>query len=405
MRVAVVGAGLAGLSAADKLRLAGHEVVVLEARDRVGGRVWSRELDNGATVEMGAEFILPGNTYVRELADRFGLGLWDKGMRYGRREPRGASEVPPDALDAAISAVDDALAREPELRRLPSSELIARLEIEDAARDVLLARVEISAASPAHGVPAASLAVVAHVDDEPAPSVAGGNQRLALALAAPLDSAIQLATPARRVAWGDGGVTLATDGGEMAADACVVAVPATVIGEIAFEPALPARVARALAEIEYGHAAKLFVPLGDRAGAGAVMSVPERYWTWTSTGGGGAVQPVLNAFAGSAPALERLGVRDGPERWLTSVRALRPELDLDPAGTVLSTWSDDPWVRGAYSLLPPDDVAGTLADPVGPLAFAGEHTGGEYAGLMEGALRSGRRAARGLVQSLSTAKT
>lgn len=396
MRVAVVGAGLAGLSAADELRLAGHEVAVLEARDRVGGRVWSRELDNGATVEMGAEFILPGNMYVRELADRFGLGLWDKGMRYGRREPRGASEVPPDALDAAISAVDDALAREPELGRLPSSELIARLEIEDAARDVLLARVEISAASPAHDVPAASLAVVAHVDDEPAPSVAGGNQRLALALAAPLDSAIRLATPARRVAWGDGGVTVATDGGEMAADACVVAVPATVIGEIAFEPALPARVARGLAEIEYGHAAKLFVPLGGRPGAGAVMSVPERYWTWTSTAAR-AVQPVVNAFAGSAPALERLGVRDGPERWLASVRALRPELDLDPAGAILSTWSDDPWVRGAYSVLPSDDVAAALAKPVGPLTFAGEHTGGEFAGLMEGALRSGRDAARRLV--------
>jgi monoamine oxidase len=264
-------------------------------------------------------------------------------------------------------------------------------------------RVEISAASPAHEVPAASLAAVAHVDDEPAPSVAGGNEGLAAALAAPLGAAIRLGTPARRVAWGDWGVTVGTDRGEVAADACVVAVPATVVGEIAFEPALPARVARALAEIEYGHAAKLFVPLGDRPDAGAVMSVPERYWTWTSTGAGGAVQPVLNAFAGSAPALAQLGVvGDGPERWLASVRALRPELRLDPAGTVLSTWSDDPWVRGAYSVLPPDEVAHALAGPVGPLAFAGEHTAGEFAGLMEGALRSGRHAA-GVVQSLSTA--
>ena len=89
MRVAVAGAGLAGLSAADELQRAGADVVVLEARDRVGGRVWSRRLDNGAVVEMGAEFILPGNTAMRELAERFGLGLWDKGMRYGRREPRG----------------------------------------------------------------------------------------------------------------------------------------------------------------------------------------------------------------------------------------------------------------------------------------------------------------------------
>ncbi|HSJ16647.1 MAG TPA: FAD-dependent oxidoreductase, partial [Solirubrobacterales bacterium] len=75
---------------------------------------------------------------------------------------------------------------------------------------------------------------------------------------------------------------------------------------------------------------------------------------------------------------------------------LRPELELDGAGAVLSTWSDDPWVRGAYSTLPSDEVADALADPVGPLAFAGEHTAGEFAGLMEGALRSGRRAARSL---------
>ena len=70
-------------------RAAASEVVVLEARSRVGGRVWSERLPNGAVVEMGAEFILPGNTAIRELVDRFGLGLWDKGMRYGRRDPRG----------------------------------------------------------------------------------------------------------------------------------------------------------------------------------------------------------------------------------------------------------------------------------------------------------------------------
>ena len=92
VRVAVVGAGLAGLSAADVLRRSGAEVVVLEARDRVGGRVWSRELANGAVVEMGAEFILPGNTELRGLVERFGLGLWSKGMRYGDREPRGGKK-------------------------------------------------------------------------------------------------------------------------------------------------------------------------------------------------------------------------------------------------------------------------------------------------------------------------
>ena len=66
---------------------------MLEARDRVGGRVWSRELANGAVVEMGAEFVLPGNDTLRSYVERFGLGFWDKGMRYGSREPRGGEPV------------------------------------------------------------------------------------------------------------------------------------------------------------------------------------------------------------------------------------------------------------------------------------------------------------------------
>ena len=65
---------------------------MLEARDRVGGRVWSRELPNGAVVEMGAEFVLPGNDTVRSYVERFGLGFWDKGMRL--RKPGAAWRRP-----------------------------------------------------------------------------------------------------------------------------------------------------------------------------------------------------------------------------------------------------------------------------------------------------------------------
>src|SRR6476620_1219586 len=104
MRVVVIGAGFAGLAAADALAGAGIETVVLEARDRVGGRVWSRELPNGAVVEMGAEFVLPGNDTLKGYAERFGLGFWDKGMRYGSREPRGGEPADPDAMDAALIA-------------------------------------------------------------------------------------------------------------------------------------------------------------------------------------------------------------------------------------------------------------------------------------------------------------
>ncbi|HKP20713.1 MAG TPA: FAD-dependent oxidoreductase, partial [Thermoleophilaceae bacterium] len=125
--------------------------------------------------------------------------------------------------------------------------------------------------------------------------------------------------------------------------------------------------------------------------------VPERYWTWTATGDGGEPQPVVSAFAGSAPALEALDVESGPSRWLDSLERLRSDLDLETSGAVLSTWDDDPWVGAAYSTTPPPEVEAAVAHPTGPLAFAGEHTAGEHHALMEGAVRSGRRAARSLL--------
>jgi monoamine oxidase len=129
------------------------------------------------------------------------------------------------------------------------------------------------------------------------------------------------------------------------------------------------------------------------------MNVPERYWTWTATGDGDRVQPVVSAFAGSKPALDALEVEAGPSRWLDSVVRLRGDLDLDTSGTVLSTWDDDPWVRAAYSTSPPPEVAALAERPTGPLAFAGEHTAGDFYALMEGAIRSGQRAARSLLRT------
>ena len=83
-----------------------------------------------------------------------------------------------------------------------------------------------------------------------------------------------------------------------------------------------------------------------------MLSVPERYWSWTATGADG-VQPVVNAFAGSAPALARLRLADGPAAWLESLERLRPDLALSPDDAVLSCWDDDPWVEAAYSCAAP----------------------------------------------------
>jgi hypothetical protein len=125
-------------------------------------------------------------------------------------------------------------------------------------------------------------------------------------------------------------VQAATRGGELEADVCVIAVPASVLDRIAFEPALPRALRDALERVQYGHAAKLFVPLTSPARPSAVMSVPERYWTWTATGDGGDAQPVVSAFAGSAPALVALQTAAGPTRWLDSLERLRPDPTWTP---------------------------------------------------------------------------
>ncbi len=395
MTVAVVGAGFAGLSAAYELRRRGCEVVVLEARDRVGGRVHSRTLANGAVVELGAEFILPGNTYVRELSQRLGLGLWDKGVRYGRRQARGGLRVSEPELKHAVAAIAAALAVDPEAGRNSARALLVALPIAAGAREYILARTEVSAAAAAETVPASNLLGVAHIGDDPSPGIAGGNQGLAAELARGLGPRLRRGEPVRRIVTGHEGVRVGTDRGGVTAEAAIVAVPVPALAAIEFEPPLPDAHARALAAIRYGEAAKLFVPLASPPEPSAVMSVPARYWAWTATAEGDRPQPVVSCFAGSAPALARLEVGSGPEVWLRSLAALRPDLDLDESsGVVLSTWSDDPWSGGAYSVSPDEGVTAALARPAGSILFAGEHTAGALSGLMEGALRSGRDAAR-----------
>ena len=388
MRVAVVGAGLAGLAAADALAAAGVEVLVLEARDRVGGRVWSRELGNGAIIELGAEFILPGNDTIHRYVERFGLGLWEKGMRYGDREPRGGIGVSADALRAAVATICDAL---PAVEAgVSAATLLERLPLDPGAREAIQARLEVSSAATAERVAASALAGLAAHGADICPGVAGGNDRIALALAGGLGAVVHLSSPVERVTWGEGPVLVRAGGAEAAVDRVVLALPASVVGRVVFDPPLPEPLRSAYAAVEYGNAAKLFVPLARQTSPSAVLSVPERYWCWTATGADG-VQPVVNAFAGSAPALARLRVADGPETWLDSLARLRPDLALRPGEAVLSTWDDDPWVSAAYSCAGPEPYAWA---PAGPFHACGEHTHDSGRALMDGALASGLRAAR-----------
>ncbi len=390
MRVGVVGAGFAGLAAAEELARAGVDVVVFEARDRVGGRVWSERLENGSLVEMGAEFILPGADTLGGIVERLGLSFWDKGMFYGEREPRGGIGVDAAQLHAATEAIGAALSSRPPAEPSTSARtFLDGLDLHAGAREAIEARLEISCVATSDQIDAGALGSLAAHSRDACPSVAGGNQQIALALAERLGDAIHLESPVERIDWSPEGARISARGLDEEVDRVVLALPASVMGRVDFAPALPPELAAAYASVIYGPAAKLFVPLTQTPPPTAVLAVEERYWTWTATADGG-VQPVVHAFAGSAPALARLRLDDGPQTWLASLARLRPELALDVAGARLSTWVDDPWVAAAYSTSVPPTSAWA---PAGPFHVCGEHTAGDVHALMEGALRSGVRAA------------
>jgi monoamine oxidase len=397
--IVVVGAGLAGLAAADELRRGGVEVVVLEARDRVGGRVWSVPFGD-AVVERGAEFVFESDEVLRATAARLGLGLARKGTLYGQREPRGGEPVSAEELDEAVRRlapprpspgwnVDDAL---------------DSLELGSAVREAIRARVEVSSGYPADDLDATVLAETgAAFGAFDTHGIEGGNSRLARALAEPLGAALRLGARVGAIEWDDAFVRARYAAGEIEADGAVLAAPASAALRIHFDPPLPESKARALAGVRYAQAAKLHVALRAPAPPSAVLSVPDRFWCYTQLRPDGSPAAFLASFAGTASALERLRVVEGTSSWLEALRRIRPELELDPDVALLTTWHDDPWARGAYSARsrssPLDGVE--LARPVGPLAFAGEHTAGEFHALMEGALRSGLRAAKDVLRRSS----
>jgi monoamine oxidase len=399
-RVVVVGAGFAGLAAADALRAGGAEVTLLEARDRVGGRVWSVPFGEGALVERGAEFILPGYDSMEALSARFGIPLVLKGTPYGRRVPVGREAVSEVALESAFERLVEGVRG----GAGSAADAVAALDLDPPLSALIRTRVSISNGHPAEDLEASVLDEGASTfGDFDNHTLEGGNMRLAQALAGELGDAVHLSSPVRLVRWSRQEATVETERGEVVADAAVIAVPTRPLGEIEFDPRLEGPTAEALRAVTYGQNSKLFVRLRSPAPPSAIMSVAGHFWTYTQLGPGGEPAPFAVGYTGTAAAVEALGNSDAIERWVAALVALRTDLDLDPdpAAALLSSWHEDPWAQGSYSArslsspLRDDD----LARPIGPLHFAGEHTAGEWHGLMEGALRSGRRAAEQILAS------
>lgn len=391
----MVGAGLAGLACASYLHRHGYDVVVLEARDRVGGRTWSTTLANGVVVERGGEWIDAEQHVIRRFCADLGLPLAPHGVRFHRR--RVDDTVP--TLEELERTLTDVAGHIPDEDTTVTAAFVAALGERYGGDPAYLRIVTSTAGDPQSASARFHVARAEGARIDAAARVVGGNQLIAEALAGGLGDRVRLRTPVDGVAVEGGKVVLTTDRESMTVDRAVIAVPLPLLDELAWEPGFPDRWLTGLEHLATGTAVKLSVPTTNRARPDGVQHPGFAWWAWNSLDpAGDAGVRAVSCFAGGAGARERLEVADGAATWLTALAALRPDLDLIGDEALLTDWETDPWSRGGYSYVlagrSAADAASLLQRPAGPLSLAGEYTAGLHSGTMEGALRSGVRAAR-----------
>jgi enoyl-CoA hydratase/carnithine racemase/monoamine oxidase len=395
-RVIIVGAGLAGLSAASELSSAGYRVSVIEARDRVGGRVWSHALSNNIIVERGGEFISELHDTVRHTAQALGLRLVRQGCDFDRREPVGGEAADAEMLRTIAREVGQAIT----VRLSHGSADFSVAEayanaISSPAGAAAYRRLATSTTFPLESVSArwyAAHGAARGYGD--AMRIDGGNQRIAIELERALPAPVVTGVAVTRVAQTADCVEVETlDGSCQRADAAILAVSLPFLATLDVSPALPGELSDAIGSLGYGDAAKLHLPLATGVAPRSVEA-GKAWWTWTRLDSDSRPEKAMNAFAGGAAVLKELEVADGPARWGEEVKMIRRDADMRDSA-LLTHWGAEPWSRGSYSAKLvgwTDGHVRILQRAHGRFVLAGEHTDQDGA-TMNAALRSGRRAA------------
>jgi monoamine oxidase len=438
--VVIVGAGLAGLSVARALRAEGRDVILLEARDRVGGRTLNHEIAPGKVVEVGGQWVGPTQTRLLELARDLGVDTYpthakgehliavgDKHVRYTGLIPRLSPHVLADYGQAQLRL--DAMARKVPvdapwrarratqwdgvtfwswIRRSTHTKLTAelfRLACEAVwacePEDVSLLHVLFYIRSAGNFDTLIGTDGGAQQD-----RFVGGSQRLSLVMAEQLGDVIRLNAPVRSIAQDGAGVTV--EG--VRARAAIVAIPPALTARIAFEPLLLAPRDQLVQRMPQGTVIKCMAIYDDPfwradglSGQATSIRGPVKVM-FDNTPRDGSPGVLLGFLEGAearelgewAPEARRNAVVESFTR-IFGPRAARP------SDYVERSWAHEEWTRGCYGCYMPPGAwtahGRALRAPVGRVIWAGAETAEVWMGYMDGAVRSADRAVRE-VQSL-----
>jgi monoamine oxidase len=436
--VSVIGAGLAGLSAAFELQRAGWEATVLEARDRVGGRVHSlRCFSDGLVAEGGGEYIEENHTRMVAIARQFNLqlapsGSWqsqdgDWAAFDGKAGPISDPRIWGTDLLCGIEACWRALSglgrfvpdpNQPqtstEAARLDSQSVadwIGSLDVHPLAKRYFVSHIRSEYTTEPERFSLLDLARNAAMyytkfDRPPSLRVMGGNDQIPRALADALPD-VRLNAPVTSIRLTPDGVTVTCKQADshltLDADFAILAIPLTTARLIDFGGSLPPTHQSMVDEVSYGAVTKVMIEYRkrfwiERGWNGRLATDAPIVYTWHATSHFEHERGILTAYTGgeNARVLSALSDEERIRMAVDEVERLFPGSSDLIENTATVAWSNEPYTRGSYMALAPGQVTThwkALLEPLERLVFAGEHAT-PIQGYMEGAVESGQRAAR-----------
>lgn len=443
--VVIVGAGAAGTTAANELKKAGLSVVVLEARDRVGGRLWTDVVD-GAMLEIGGQWVSPDQEALKETISELGLETYRRYRegdsvyigRDGERR-RFTGEIFPvapetekeivrliDVLDDMVAQVDpDKPWEHPDAEALDRISFEAWLEEQtddqEARDNIALFIAGAMLTKPAYAfsalqalLMAASAGSFSHLVDADYildERVVGGLQQVPLLLAERLGDDVMLEQPVHTIQWSDDGVTVLTDGGlTVRARFAILAHAPILYPWIDFTPALPRLKQQMHQHISMGFVIKVHAvydrPFWREQGlSGTAFSPYEISHEAYDNTNHGDERGTLVGFVSDRDAddLFRVSAEERKARILESLSHYYGTEALNPLVYFESDWGAEEWTRGAYAAS--FDLGGLarygadLRTPVGPIHFACSDMAGAGYQHVDGAIRMGRLVAANIVEA------